>query len=239
MADIPSEGSGLGSSSTLTVGLLNALYAFRNDPQPLERLAREACRIEIDVLGKPIGVQDQYIAAYGGLRFMEFRQDGSIGVERLQVERETESQLNRNLLLFYTNTARQSATILTEQVGNIEQRRAELDEIKQMAWAGRALLERGELDAFGRLLDEGWRVKQRLASKVGNPAIGAMYEAARAAGALGGKITGAGGGGFMLLYAPPERQGAVRAALRDGFGLPEYPFRFEHDGSKVIFNYRR
>lgn len=238
MADIPSEGSGLGSSSTLTVGLLNALYALRNDPQPLERLAREACTIEIEVLGRPIGVQDQYIAAHGGLCFMEFRRDGSVCVERLRVGNEIVQRLNRNLLLFYTKSTRQSAAILTEQVGNIGQRRAELGEIKQMAVAGRALLEQGDLDAFGRLLDEGWRLKQRLASKVGNPAISAMYEAACAAGAMGGKITGAGGGGFLLLYCLPERQDEVRAALRGSFGLPEYSFRFERDGSKVIFNYR-
>lgn len=239
MADIPSQGSGLGSSSTLTVGLLNAMYAYCNAPQPLERLAREACKIEIDILGKPIGVQDQTIAAHGGLCFLEFRPDGSVAVERLQVSSELLRRLNRNLLLFYTLKTRQASSILAEQTQNIGQRGPELDEIRQMAHAGRALLERGDIDSFGRLLDEGWRVKQRLASKVGNADISAIYAAAQSAGALGGKITGAGGGGFLLLYVPVEQQEAVRSVLRDKFGLPEYPFQFEADGSKIIFNYRR
>ncbi len=236
MGDIPAHGSGLGSSSTVTVGLLNALHTYVGDPQPLAVLAAQACEIEIDVLGKPIGVQDQYIVAFGGQRFITFGQDGTITLEPLRVEPAVLQRLNASLMLFYTNVARKAETILAEQVQNITDRRPILRAMKEMAVTARRTLEAGDLDDFGALLHEGWLYKQRLASQVGNPMLNGLYDAARRAGALGGKITGAGGGGYLLLYCPPERQDAVRAAL---YPLPELPFRFERDGTKVIFNYRR
>jgi D-glycero-alpha-D-manno-heptose-7-phosphate kinase len=236
LGDIPSAGSGLGSSSTVTVGLLNALYTYQRNPQSLETLAQQACEIEIERLVKPIGKQDQYIAAYGGLRFIRFLPDERVVVEKVNLSEGERRRLNQNLMLFFTNTTRPSETVLTEQKANISDRIEVLRALKELAHQGRALLESGDFHAFGYLLHQGWELKKQLASKISNGAIDAMYEAARKAGALGGKITGAGGGGFLLLHCPSERQDRVRAALQ---GLPELPFHLERDGTKVIFNYRR
>jgi D-glycero-alpha-D-manno-heptose-7-phosphate kinase len=235
MGDIPSAGSGLGSSSTVTVGSLHALYTLLGEIVPAERLAREACQIEIEKLGKPIGIQDQYIVAYGGPRFLEFQPDGKVSVERIQLGDEQLRRLNENLLLFYTGITRKAHTILEEQKGNIDGRLAVLSEMKQMAYIARQELEAGRVDSIGGLLDEAWQLKKQLASKITNADIDVLYKTARRAGALGGKITGAGGGGFLMLYCPHENHEAVRKALN----LQELPFRLEHDGSKVIFNYRR
>ena len=245
MADIPSEGSGLGSSSTVTVGLLNALYTYLNQPVGHEQLAREACEIEIDILGKPIGVQDQYIAAYGGQRFLHFSKQPSaentngttqqdlITVDSLQLCSEQVRQLNQHLLLFYTNIARKAESVLGEQVQQMDQRLQILREMKELAVQARAALEAHEFDEFGRLLDQSWQFKKQLASRVSNTLIDDMYRAAQNAGAIGGKITGAGGGGFLLLYCPPEKQELVRQSLSP---LQELSFRLEPGGSRVIFN---
>jgi D-glycero-alpha-D-manno-heptose-7-phosphate kinase len=236
MGDIPSAGSGLGSSSTVTVGALHAMYTFLGEIVPAERLAREACEIEIDILGKPIGVQDQYIAAYGGLRFMEFTLAGQVLCERIDLGSDLLRRLNESLLLFFTGVTRQADSILGEQKRNINDRMAILREMKQMAYTARDELRAGNLEAMGRLLHEGWQLKKQLASQISNGAIDEMYQTARRAGALGGKITGAGGGGFLLLYCLPERREAVRDALKP---LQELPFQLEMDGTKVILNYRR
>ncbi|MCD6520924.1 MAG: GHMP kinase [Anaerolineae bacterium] len=236
MGDIPSQGSGLGSSSTVTVGCLNAMYAYKGCLVDAETLARQACEIEIDILGKPIGKQDQYIAAYGGLRFIRFKPDGSVEVERVAVSEEVRRALSDRLMLFYTGVTRQASTILKEQVAHIDERMDLLRGLKALAIEARHYLEQGQLDALGQALDRGWALKRQLASTISNERIDEMYQAARRAGALGGKITGAGGGGFLLLYCPPKDQDAVRYALR---GLRELPFRLERDGSKVIFNVRR
>jgi D-glycero-alpha-D-manno-heptose-7-phosphate kinase len=236
MGDIPSAGSGLGSSSTVTVGALHAMYTFLGEIVPAERLAREACEIEIDILGKPIGVQDQYIAAYGGLRFMEFTLAGQVLCERIDLGSDLLRRLNESLLLFFTGVTRQADSILGEQKRNIHDRMAILREMKQMAYTARDELRAGDLEAMGRLLHEGWQLKKQLASQISNGAIDEMYQTARRAGALGGKITGAGGGGFLLLYCLPERREAVRDALKP---LQELPFQLEMDGTKVILNYRR
>ncbi len=236
MADIPSEGSGLGSSSTVTVGLLNAMYTYLGAPVSHETLAQQACEIEIDVLGNPIGVQDQYIAAYGGQRYLHFQLDGKVRVESLCLDEQKTRRLNQNLMLFFTNTTRRAAMVLKEQVQNIDSRLSVLRELKRLAHQARAELEAGEFDDFGRRLHDGWLLKQQMASRISNGSLDEMYSAARRAGALGGKITGAGGGGYLLLYCPRQHQDAVRAALH---GLPELPFHLERDGSKVIFNIRR
>jgi D-glycero-alpha-D-manno-heptose-7-phosphate kinase len=236
MGDIPSAGSGLGSSSTVTVGALHAIYTYLGEIVPADRLAREACGIEIDTLGKPIGVQDQYIVALGGLRLLEFHQDGSVENTRIELDPGLRRQLNENLLLFYTGTTRKADTILAEQQTNISQRLSILRQMKAMAYQARDFLQAGNLTAFGELLHEGWELKKQLASRISNYEIDDLYAAARRAGASGGKITGAGGGGFLLLYCPTERQVAVRKAMQP---LQELPFRLERDGSKVIFNYRR
>jgi D-glycero-alpha-D-manno-heptose-7-phosphate kinase len=236
MGDIPAAGSGLGSSSTVTVGALHAMYTYLGKIVPAERLAREACDIEIDTLQKPIGIQDQYIAAYGGLRFLEFQKDGAVDVQKVELDEMLKRRLNDNLLLFFTGVTRRSSTILNEQKNNINHRLHVLRELRQMAYTARDELKSGNLDVIGHLLDESWQLKKQLASQISNLSIDDIYQAARKAGAIGGKITGAGGGGFLLLYCHYEKQDAVRAALRD---LQELPFNLEQDGSKVIFNYRR
>lgn len=234
MADVPSEGSGLGSSSAVTVGVLNAIYAYRNDVRDAETLAREACEIEIDILHKAMGFQDQYLAAYGGLRFLRFLSDDKVKVETVDVSEDRARQLSRYLCLFYTNTTRKAESILVEQENNIDQQRATLRRMGELAPIGKKLLEQGEFEDFGRLLDESWQLKKRLASKISNASIDAIYETACRAGALGGKITGAGGGGFLLLWCPPDRQDHLAAALQP---LRRLQVRLEPSGSKVIFNY--
>ena len=236
MGDIPSAGSGLGSSSTVTVGSLHAMYTLLGEIVLAKQLAQEACQIEIDVLEKPIGVQDQYIAAYGGLRFIEFKTTGEILIERIDLDPTARRRLNDNLLLFYTGVSRPAGSILDEQKRNINGRVKVLREMKQMAHIARKELEAGHVDVVGELLDESWQLKKQLASQISNGMIDEFYTAARRAGAIGGKITGAGGGGFLLLYCHHEKQDAVRAALGS---LQELPFQLEHDGSKVIFNYHR
>jgi D-glycero-alpha-D-manno-heptose-7-phosphate kinase len=236
MADIPSEGSGLGSSSTVTVGLLNAMYAYLGEPVHAETLARQACEIEINILGKPIGVQDQYIAAYGGQRMINFCPDGSVEMVRAEMTPRLARRLSSNLMLFYTGLARKAESVLTEQKAGMDERKPVLRAMKKLATDARGYIEEGDLDAFGHLLHEAWMLKKQMASKISNGQIDEMYDTARQAGALGGKITGAGGGGFLLLYCPPEHQERVRDALAH---LHELPFGFEHDGTKVIFNCRR
>ena len=236
MGDIPSEGSGLGSSSTVTVGSLHAMYAYLGEMVSAERLAREACEIEIEMLKRPIGVQDQYIAAYGGLRFFEFLPNGQVTAEKIKLSSEAQRALNSHFMLFFTGISRDSSSILKEQVGNLKDRFNELREIKQMAYDARCAIEVENFDELGVLLHRSWELKKRLAGTISNARINEMYEMARGAGAIGGKIAGAGGGGFLLLYVPVERQNQVRTKLN---GLQELPFRLEADGTKVIFNYRR
>ena len=236
MGDIPSEGSGLGSSSTVTVGALHAMYAYRGEIVSADRLAREACTVEIETLKKPIGIQDQYIAAYGGLRFLEFLPSGEVKAEKVKISPEAHRALNDNFLLFFTGVSRSSSSILQEQTSKMRDRVRELREIKQMALQARSDIEKGNIDDLGVLIHQSWELKKRLAGKVSNGHINEIYETARRAGAIGGKITGAGGGGFLLLYVPYGCQNSVRTALH---GLQELPFRLEADGTKVIFNYRR
>ena len=236
MADVPSEGSGLGSSSSVTVGLLNALYAYKGEFQPAEVMAREACEIEINILGKPIGKQDQYIAAFGGLRMFCFNADGGVDVQAVAVDEDRRRQLGENLMLFFTGITRQASSVLSEQRRNIESRREILCKMKSQAQGVRQCLEVDDLVGLGRILHLGWEYKKRLAGGISSGEIDEMYESAIKAGAIGGKVAGAGGGGFLLLYCPPARQEAVRRALG---GLKELQFRLERDGTKVIFNARR
>jgi D-glycero-alpha-D-manno-heptose-7-phosphate kinase len=235
MGDIPS-GSGLGSSSTVTVGALHAMHNFLNHSVNADLLAREACEIEIDILKKPIGIQDQYIAAYGGLRFFEFSNSGEVCNEPLPLDEKTLTRLNENLLLFFTGITRPAESILGEQKDNIKQRKTHLKRLKDLAYLAREELIKGNVDIIGDLLDESWQYKKQLASGISNGKIEELYTIARKAGALGGKLTGAGGGGCLLFYCPYEYRDNVRTALS---GLREVPIRLEADGSKTIFNYRR
>ena len=234
MADVPSSGSGMGSSSAVTVGLLNAMYHYQGEPKDREHLAREACGIEIDTLEKPIGRQDQYIASYGGQRVIRFCPSGKVHVDSLRINPEDLEALSGNLMLFYTNIARQAESVLAEQVCNITRCRPLLREMKALAYQAKDALETGQLDEFGLLLHQAWEIKKTFSTQISNPSIDGMYDAARRAGALGGKIAGAGGGGFLLLYCPRDRQASVRKALG---GFQELQFGLERDGTKVIFNY--
>jgi D-glycero-alpha-D-manno-heptose-7-phosphate kinase len=239
MADIPSEGSGLGSSSSVTVGLLHALYTYQGELVTPDRLAREACEIEIEILGKPIGKQDQYIAAFGGLRLIDFHADETVSVSHVSLSEEKRRRFGESLLLFYTGVTRKADTVLSEQQANVASRRATLDRMKaQTEEIFEALTSTApeSINRVGRVLDAGWRHKRGLADRISNSEIDTLYERALDAGATGGKIAGAGGGGFLLLFCPPDRQSAVRTALS---GLKELPFALERDGTKVIFNARR
>jgi D-glycero-alpha-D-manno-heptose-7-phosphate kinase len=204
LADVPAEGTGLGSSASVTVGLLQALFAYRGELRTAETLAAEACRIEIDVLKKPVGRQDQYIAAYGNLRFISF--DDRVTVEHVAISAAQRRSLNDRLLCFYTGVTRSSSDILEEQKANIDRTIPVLNEMRILAVRGKEAIASGEFDEFGRMLHASWELKKSLASRVSNSQIDAMYEAGRKAGAIGGKISGAGGGGFLLLYCPRERQ---------------------------------
>ncbi len=236
LADIPSEGSGLGSSSSLIVGLLNAMYMYRSEQVTAERLAREACEIEIQRCGKPIGKQDQYAAAYGGLHVYTFHPDESVGVDVVELPARALWQFGSSLMLFYTGRTRKSAEILTEQKQHTCNRRSHLEAMLPLVDVIRDSLCRGRYEDVGRALHEGWTLKKKMASRVSDDEIDGIYSRAREAGAIGGKIAGAGGGGFLLLYVPPQHQEKVRAALS---GMFELAFLPERDGSKVIFNLRR
>src|SRR5215831_10545149 len=236
LSDIPSEGAGLGSSSSFTVGLLNAFHMYQGEQVTAEQLAREACEIEIERLGKPIGKQDQYIAAYGGLRSFRFRRDDRVEVRRLPLEPRQLRELDARLHLLFTGRTRKADVILSEQKAKTGDRSAELDGIKQLAEELVPSLEGGDFDRLGAMLHQNWELKRKLASGISDGAIDEMYARARSHGALGGKICGAGGGGFLLVYCPLERQERLEKGMRDYRAMP---FRLEPDGSKVIFNYRR
>jgi D-glycero-alpha-D-manno-heptose-7-phosphate kinase len=236
MADIPSEGSGLGSSSTVTVGLLNALYAFKGEIKPAEEIAREACEIEIGTLGKPIGKQDQYIAAYGGMRYIRFRKDGSVSATHIWMEDFRRRQLQDSLMLFYTGVTRQASSVLTEQKQNIDAKLQVLRKMRDQAETLHMCLAESKVSRMGQILKAGWDLKKSLATGISNSSIDELYEKALKAGAAGGKVAGAGGGGFLLLFCPPANQYRVRKAL---VSLKELPFGLERDGTKVIFNVKR
>lgn len=235
ISDIPSEGTGLGSSSSYTVGLLNALYAYRGHHAEAERLAREACEIEIIRCGKPIGKQDQYIAAYGNLQYLRFNPDETVYVDPIVCEWDVKKKLENNLLLLYTGLVRSADEILREQEKNSREdhlTQASLRKLTQLAAQMQRALCEGAVDCFGELLHEGWMEKRKLAEQITNSKIDNWYERARRHGAIGGKLLGAGGGGFLLLYAPTQQHEEIIAALPE---LRHVPFRFEPQGSKIIF----
>lgn len=237
LADIPSEGSGLGSSSSITVGLLNAFHQYMGDQVTAEQLAQEACEIEINILGKPIGKQDQYIAAYGGIREITFHTDGSVTTEKVNINNSDYRVFGSNVLLFYTNLTRKSSTILSEQKKNMIDKMNILAKMRDQVPELRKVLEsRSDMDKAGIILNEAWLLKKQLSHKISKPFIDEMYDKALKVGALGGKISGAGGGGFLMLYVPREKQNSVRKALKD---FRELPFMLEPDGSKIIFNIKR
>ena len=226
------EGTGLGASSSLLVGVLNALYAYKGQQVSPDRLVEEACKIEIDILGKPIGKQDQYAAAFGNFNFIKFNADESVSVEPILCKKETKEELNKNLLLFYTDMNSLSENVLTEQKQKIDVNYGFLEKMVELSEELRNVLANNDLKEFGNILHQGWLYKQKLASKISNTIINEYYRKAREAGAVGGKILGSGGGGFLLLYCKPENQNKVRQALSN---LKETSFRFEVKGSKIVY----
>jgi D-glycero-alpha-D-manno-heptose-7-phosphate kinase len=235
LADVPSEGSGLGSSSTVTVGLLHALYSYKGRLVTAEQLAREACEIEIDICGKPIGKQDQYIAAYGGVCHFRFCKDDTVDVRQFRRCPELFHGLSRNIMLFYTGRTRKAGNILSVQDQRTEVNLEQLHCLKALAARSADALERLRLWEIGRVLNDGWQLKRQLAEGISSPEIEEMYDLALSAGASGGKICGAGGGGFLLLYCDPAHHKAVRKAME---AYHELPIALDPDGSKIIFQHR-
>jgi len=231
IADLP-EFSGLGSSGSFAVGLLNALHAFRGERVSGGQLAEEASHIEINVLKRPVGKQDHYAAAFGGLNLFCFVPDGSVRVEPQQLSDGTLNQLFGHLLMLWTAIRRDASSVLGEQQANTEQKRTLLQQMREHARQLQAMMRNGfDPLAFGRILDETWQLKRRLASRITTDQIDAWYGRAQAAGAVGGKICGAGGGGFLLLIMPPQHRQAVREALQE---LSTVDVRYEAQGSCVL-----
>ncbi|HWA07442.1 MAG TPA: GHMP kinase [Ignavibacteria bacterium] len=235
-ADIPSEGSGLGSSSSLTVGLLHAFYQYLGKLVTAEQLAMEACKIEIEILKRPIGKQDQYIAAYGGLKSFRFCKDETVEVTPIEIVSEAKRKLGSNLLLFFTDTTRKAATILEEQSKNILSKIEFHHKLKELAFDTLDGLNTLDINRVGENLAINWEMKKQLASNVSNSEIDKMHKLAMDGGALGAKISGAGGGGFLLVYCERDKQDNLRRSLRM---YRELPFFLEKYGSKIIFDQTR
>lgn len=234
ISDLPAQ-SGLGGSSSFAVGLLNALHAMRGERTSPAQIAEEAVHIEVDVLKRPIGKQDHVAAAFGGFNYFRFNADGALGVIPQALDSAKARELFSHFQLFWTGISRDSADVLTEQKRNTTDRMAELTTMRDQAETLSGLLRDGfEIKQFGRVLDDGWNLKRNLASGITSARIDRWYAAARAAGALGGKLCGAGGGGFLFFVVPPKRHQAIRAALQD---LREVPIGFEPAGSRIILPY--
>ena len=230
--DLPAR-SGIGSSSAFTVGLLHALYALKGQMPTKQQLASESIHIERERLHETVGSQDQVLSAHGGLNNILFHENGQVEVRPLTLARERVEELDSHLMLFYTGIQRTASDVAQTYVNDVRAKEQQLHRIGEMVEEGMALLHSGEsLSHFGHLMHEAWTVKRSLGSKVSNKRIEKIYDQAMAAGALGGKVTGAGGGGFLLLFVPPSRQDKVRERLKK---LIHVPFDFEYSGSQIIF----
>jgi D-glycero-alpha-D-manno-heptose-7-phosphate kinase len=235
IADIPAKGTGLGSSSSFTVGLLNALHAFANRHASADRLARESCEIEIGRCGEPIGKQDQYAAAFGGFSFIQFNANDSVSVEPIICQRETLRQLENNLLVFYTGITRSASALLKMQQQAVASQKVKQKAMQKMVGLARRLkaeLQKNNLSAFGEIIHENWLLKRSLTREVSNDTIDGWYSRARKSGAVGGKLLGAGSGGFLMFYAPQEKHEGIVRELKE---LRPIKFGFEPQGSKIIF----
>ena len=235
MADIPSRGTGLGSSSSFTVGLLHALHGYRNQYVSAEELAATSCHIEINICGDPIGKQDQYAAAYGGLNYIRFHPDDTVSVDPIICSSATLQQLEDHIQVFYTGRSRSAGELLGEQTRKAgSDQRTQQTLVKMVALAAdlKRELEHNNLQAFGEILHENWVYKKSLVKGISDSEIDGWYDSARTAGATGGKLLGAGRGGFLMVFAPPARHPAITHALP---GLREVKFRFDRNGSQIIF----
>ena len=236
LADIPSAGSGLGSSSAVTVGLLHALFAYQGIQVSGEELAERACTIEIERCRKPIGKQDQYIAALGGIRDIRFGPGDEVVARELGLSAAGRRALQQQIMLFYTGVTRSADSILVEQRANIEFTRPQLDLLRDLAGFAADRLRNGDTDAIGAAMRESWEAKRKLAAGVSNDAVDAAVTRALDAGAVGAKLTGAGGGGFLLVICPPEHQRAVRESLNT---MRELPVKLDRLGSRIVLNVQR
>jgi D-glycero-alpha-D-manno-heptose-7-phosphate kinase len=235
IADIPSRGTGLGSSSSFTVGLLQALHAYSGRYAPADRLAQEACEIETERCGEPIGKQDQYAAAFGGLNLIQFHPDETVSVTPIVCRRETLQRLQQNIIVFYTGLSRSASGILKQQQAAVAAERVKQEMLKKMvklAHALRAELLNNNLDAFGEIIHANWEFKRSLSRAISTTRIDQWYATARKHGAIGGKLLGAGSGGFLMLYAPHARHEGIARSLK---GLRRVDLAFEPQGSKIIF----
>jgi len=232
VGDLPARG-GMGSSSSFTVGLLHALYAMKGRMLSKKQLAMESIHVEQDILHETVGSQDQVSTAYGGLNHIIFQENGEIIVKPVTLLQERLRQLESHLMLFYTGIKRTASNVAQSYVNNIEEKKQQMQTMMEMVNEGIAILnsDRDIMD-FGRLLHEAWKVKCSFSDRVSNSSVDEIYTRAISAGAIGGKITGAGGGGFMLLFVPPERKQQVREKLKS---LVHVPFKFEGSGSQIIF----
>ncbi len=241
IADVPAN-CGLGTSSSFTVSLLNALHAYKRDFVTQKHLAEEACHIEIDILKEPIGKQDQYIAAFGGVTCLTFERNGNVLVEPLMISDESLEQLESNILLFYTGIERSASEILSEQDEESNKDKPEiidnLHRIKEIGLETRKALEKGDLDKFGELLHVHWETKKRRSGKISSPFINECYELARNNGALGGKLIGAGGGGFFMFYCHSNDKPRLSQAMKK-VGLKPMKFHFDFEGAKILVNMKR
>lgn len=237
IADVPSN-SGLGTSSSFLVGLLRALHAHKNEHVTDYGIAEEACRIEIDILKEPIGKQDQYMASFGGIQCLEFDSKGHVTINPLKITHDVVEELEKNILLFYTGIKRSSSYVLSQQNRHLKEDREkvveQLHSIKDIALRTKKCLEKGDAGAFGEMLHLHWNAKKKMSSRVSNPFIDKCYDLAVRNGAIGGKIMGAGGGGFFMFYCGDKKDKLRKALAREG--LKEMYFRFDFEGSKVLLN---
>lgn len=238
MADVPA-GTGLGSSATYLVALLTGLHEMKRERIPTHALAEQACHIEMDLAGHAVGKHDHYLAAFGGITCLEIERDGRVAVSPLDISQTTADELRHNVLLFFTGITRSANTILAEQKRDTASAKGEvvqsLHRTMELGRQVKTALEAGRVDDFGLILHEHWENKKRRSALISNPDVDRWYAMARDAGALGGKIVGAGGGGFLLLYCTGATKAAVREALA-GQGLREMSYAFDYDGAKVMLN---
>lgn len=229
--DLPAR-TGLGSSSSFTVGLLNSLYALKGVMPSKERLAKEAIYVEQEMIKENVGCQDQTLAAHGGFNYIEFGGANHLQVRQVTIVPETMDRLQDHLMMFFTGFSRTASEIAAQQVSNIPNKKKELEAMYAMVHEAIQALNSNDIIRFGHMLDETWKIKRSLSSKIATPYIDELYDAAISAGALGGKLLGAGGGGFVLFFVEPQNRAKVRERLKN---LLEVPFRFENLGSQIIF----
>ncbi len=234
MADIPSKGSGLGSSSSYTVSLLHALHAYKNRHISKGELGRLASHVEIELCGDPIGKQDQYAAAFGGLNLIRFHADDSVSVDPIICKPETIKKIEKSILVFYTGRTRNATALLSEQSKNMDssEKRKLMREMVKLAYEMKNLLESNDIDAIGELLDKNWKLKRQMGTGITDSQIDDWYQQGISAGAKGGKLLGAGNGGFMMFFAPVDKHRDIVKAMG---GLREIPFSFDQNGSQIVF----